>query len=370
MLTIYLFKSKLKKNTPPDKKAAKVNVNLLKSKPDTKADKPTGTKRKESKTAKEIREMGQSGKKSSARLDLKKETEQAPLMKLNKAALAKTPSVKTTGIKAPNLKVSAPKTITLKTPTAKVTAAKAPTAKTPVVKVATAKVAAAKVPLKKSVEDEPDYEKLDAMSDEEMLLAEARVHHKSDTKITRAEIERQLSFKKEAMIHIDALYNFAVRMTGDAEDANDLVQETYMKAYRFFDSFEKGTNCKAWLFRILKNSYINKYRKESKEPDKVDYEDIKDFFHTVKHSSLDSNDMQEKMYGDLLDDEVSRALDGLPEDFREVVQLCDIEGFTYEEIGTVRSRLHRGRKILRDKLIEYARHHGYKANPEDWADDD
>jgi RNA polymerase sigma-70 factor (ECF subfamily) len=189
-------------------------------------------------------------------------------------------------------------------------------------------------------------------------------------KMTKAEIEKQRDFQKEAMQHIDALYNFALRMTNDQEDAEDLVQETYMKAYRFFDSFEKGTNCKAWLFRILKNSYINKYRKEAKEPDKVDYDDIKEFYHTVKHSSTDSNDMQEKIFGSLLDDEVSRALEGLPEDFREVVQLCDIEGFTYEEIanmvdcpiGTVRSRLHRGRKVLRDRLLDYAKLKGYKVD--------
>jgi RNA polymerase sigma-70 factor (ECF subfamily) len=248
---------------------------------------------------------------------------------------------------------------------------------TPLIEAKPAAVAKApKSLVKSSAEDEPDYEKLEAFSDEELTVAEKSTQGKQENKLTRAEIDRQLDFKNEAMIHIDALYNFAVRMTGDTEDANDLVQETYMKAYRFFDSFEKGTNCKAWLFRILKNSYINRYRKESKEPDKVDYDDIKEFYHTIKHSSLDSNDMQEKMYGDLLEDEVSRALDGLPEDFREVVQLCDIEGFTYEEIanmvdcpiGTVRSRLHRGRKILRDKLLEYARYHGYKPNPDEWDD--
>ncbi len=233
-----------------------------------------------------------------------------------------------------------------------------------------------KAPQKVQAEEEVDYEKIEAFSDEELSAAEQQSQEKSSNKLTRSEIERQMDFKNEAMIHIDALYNYAVRMTGDPEDANDLVQETYMKAYRFFDSFEKGTNCKAWLFRILKNSYINRYRKESKEPDKVDYDEIKEFYHTVKHSSLDSNDMQEKWYGELLDDEVSRALDSLPEDFREVVQLCDIEGFTYEEIanmvdcpiGTVRSRLHRGRKILREKLLEYARYHGYKPNPDEWND--
>ncbi len=234
----------------------------------------------------------------------------------------------------------------------------------------------AKVSHKAQVQEEVDYEKIEAFSDEELSAVEQQSQEKLSNKLTRTEIERQMDFKNEAMIHIDALYNYAVRMTGDPEDANDLVQETYMKAYRFFDSFEKGTNCKAWLFRILKNSYINRYRKESKEPDKVDYDEIKEFYHTVKHSSLDSNDMQEKWYGELLDDEVSRALDSLPEDFREVVQLCDIEGFTYEEIanmvdcpiGTVRSRLHRGRKILREKLLEYARYHGYKPNPDEWED--
>ncbi len=228
----------------------------------------------------------------------------------------------------------------------------------------------------KAQAEEIDYEKIEAFSDEELSAVEQHSQEKQSNKLTRSEIERQMDFKNEAMIHIDALYNYAVRMTGDPEDANDLVQETYMKAYRFFDSFEKGTNCKAWLFRILKNSYINRYRKESKEPDKVDYDDIKEFYHTVKHSSLDSNDMQEKWYGELLDDEISRALDSLPEDFREVVQLCDIEGFTYEEIanmvdcpiGTVRSRLHRGRKILREKLLDYARYHGYKPNPDEWDD--
>lgn len=229
---------------------------------------------------------------------------------------------------------------------------------------------------KTAPEEEPDYEKLEAFSDEEMNAAEQSAQEKRDDKPTRSELQRQIDFKNEAMIHIDALYNFALRMTGDPEDANDLVQETYLKAYRFFDSFEKGTNCKAWLFRILKNSYINRYRKESKEPDKVDYDEIKEFYHTVKHSSLDSNDMQEKIFGELLDDEVARALESLPEDFREVVQLCDIEGFTYEEIanmvdcpiGTVRSRLHRGRKILRERLLEYARYHGYKPNPNEWND--
>jgi RNA polymerase sigma-70 factor (ECF subfamily) len=226
-------------------------------------------------------------------------------------------------------------------------------------------------------EEIADFNAVEALMDEDLMQSEAATRAKEPEKLTRAEIEKQRDFQREAMVHIDSLYNFALRMTGDPEDANDLVQETYMKAYRFFDSFEKGTNCKAWLFRILKNSYINKYRKESKEPDKVDYDEIKEFYHSVKHSSLDSNDMQEKMFAELLDDEVAQALESLPEDFKEVVQLCDIEGFTYEEIanmvdcpiGTVRSRLHRGRKILREKLMEYARQHGYKVNHDDGVDE-
>ena len=177
--------------------------------------------------------------------------------------------------------------------------------------------------------------------------------------------------------HMAALYNFALRMTGDPDDAKDLVQETYMKAYRFFDKYAQGTNAKAWLFRIMKNSYINRYRKESKEPDKIDYDDIKDFYASVKGSSADTNDLQEKIFGNLFEDEVAEALQELPEDFRTVVILCDIEGYTYEEIadfieipiGTVRSRLHRGRKMLRAMLRDYALKRGFKDVDEESYED-
>ncbi|MFZ1081897.1 MAG: sigma-70 family RNA polymerase sigma factor [Candidatus Kryptoniota bacterium] len=176
------------------------------------------------------------------------------------------------------------------------------------------------------------------------------------------------NFEKEMMPHMAALYNFALRMTGDPDDAKDLVQETYMKAYRFFDKYEQGTNAKAWLFRIMKNSYINRYRKESKEPDKIDYDDVKDFYASIKDAGVDTNDLQEKIFGNLFEDEVAKALQDLPEDFRTVVILCDIEGYTYEEIadfieipiGTVRSRLHRGRKMLHSMLRSYAVTHGFK----------
>lgn len=188
--------------------------------------------------------------------------------------------------------------------------------------------------------------------------------------------KRHDEFQNEALPHIDVLYNFALRMTGTPDDANDLLQETYLKAYRFFDKFEKGTNCKAWLFRIMKNSYINLYRKYSKEPDKVDYDEIKNFYNSIKDESTDPNDLQERFFGNLLDDDVTRAIESLSPDFRTVVILCDIEGFTYEEIaqfvecpiGTVRSRLHRGRKMLRIKLFQYAKMKGYITDGERFDD--
>lgn len=165
---------------------------------------------------------------------------------------------------------------------------------------------------------------------------------------------------------MDVLYNFALRTTGNQDDARDLLQETYLKAYRFWEKYEKGTNIRAWLFRIMKNSYINRYRKETKEPDKVDYEEIENFYNLIRAESTDPNDLQEKLFGSLLGDEVSKALESLPDDFRTVVILSDIEGLTYEEIaefvecpiGTVRSRLHRGRKLLQARLYEYAKRQG------------
>ena len=181
--------------------------------------------------------------------------------------------------------------------------------------------------------------------------------------------ERHKEFEREAIPHMDLLYNYALRMTNNAQDADDLVQETYLKAYRFWDSYEQGTNIKAWLFRILKNSYINRYRKETKEPDTVDYDEVKDFYSTVRDASTEPNDLQRTLFGNLLDDDVTKAIASLPDDFRTVVILCDIEGLSYEEIaefvdcplGTVRSRLHRGRKLLREQLMQYAKKRGYVA---------
>ncbi len=174
-------------------------------------------------------------------------------------------------------------------------------------------------------------------------------------------------FEQQTLPHMEVLYNYALRMTGNKEDASDLLQETYLKAFRFWDKFEQGTNLRAWMFRIMKNTYINLYRKESKEPDKVDYEEIEGYYNLVRDQSSDDNDLQQKMFGQLLDDDVSKALEKLPEEFRTVVILCDIEGLAYEEIaeflqipvGTVRSRLHRGRKLLYTRLYDYAKGRGF-----------
>lgn len=186
--------------------------------------------------------------------------------------------------------------------------------------------------------------------------------------LSKEELEKlREEFNKEAMPHIKLLHNYAYRMTNNQLDADDLVQETYLRAFRFFHKFERGTNCKAWLFRIMKNLYINNYRKAQKEPGKVDYEEVENFFDSIRSEKIDSNDLQQKVFSNLLDDELLIALNSLQDDFKTVVILCDLEGLSYEEIaeflncpvGTVRSRLHRGRKLLQMKLMDYARKKGY-----------
>jgi RNA polymerase sigma factor (sigma-70 family) len=175
-------------------------------------------------------------------------------------------------------------------------------------------------------------------------------------------------FEEEFLPHADALYTFAYHLTYDDDDANDLVQETYLKAYRFIDKYDQGTNAKAWLFKILKNAFINEYRKRSKQPTKVDYEEVVNF-HDEEDTSYSSYlDLREEIFQSLMGDEVTSAINALPVDFRTVILLCDVEGFKYEEIakivnipiGTVRSRLHRARNMLKEQLKEYARKMGYE----------
>ena len=175
------------------------------------------------------------------------------------------------------------------------------------------------------------------------------------------------AFEDEFMPYISALYNFAYRLSLDEDNANDLVQDTYLKAYRFFDSYKKGTNAKAWLFRILKNSFINEYRKRSKEPAKVDYNEVETFYNSEDADSSITTDLRVDTVQEMIGDEIAMALNSLAVDFRTVIILCDLEGFTYEEmakilnipVGTVRSRLHRARGLLRDKLRSYAKEMGY-----------
>ena len=165
------------------------------------------------------------------------------------------------------------------------------------------------------------------------------------------------------------MYNFAFHLTYNDADADDLVQETFLKAFKYIDHYQAGTNAKAWLFKILKNGFINQYRKKSKAPNIVDYEDIIAFqdFDDESDQKKD-NDLRVEIFDNLIGDEVSLALNTLPVDFKTVILLCDIEGFTYEEIakiidipvGTVRSRLHRARNLLKEKLEKYALSMGFK----------
>ena len=204
-----------------------------------------------------------------------------------------------------------------------------------------------------------------ALTNEEIYL-ETHSKVQSNTLMNSTQSKQSL-FEQEALPHMNALYSFAVRLCRDRDDASDLLQETFLKGYRFFDKFESGTNCKAWLFRILKNTYINQYRKDKKEPDTIEYDTIEEFYDLIRSESTESTDLQKRIFDNLLDDEISIALDSLPESFRTAIILCDLEVMTYEEIseilecpiGTVRSRLHRARNILASKLIKYAKNRGY-----------
>jgi RNA polymerase sigma-70 factor (ECF subfamily) len=168
------------------------------------------------------------------------------------------------------------------------------------------------------------------------------------------------------MEHMDSLYAGALRMTRNPADAEDLVQETYLKAFRGFGGFEEGTNIKAWLYRILTNTYINRYRQQKRRPEETDLDDVEDFYLYRRLGGIDeariSKSAEDTMFELFTDDEVKDALESLPETFRMAVLLADVEGFAYKEIaeildipiGTVMSRLHRGRKALQKRLYEFA----------------
>ncbi len=184
-------------------------------------------------------------------------------------------------------------------------------------------------------------------------------------------MSNELLFSREALSHLDALRNFAFKLCRNEHYTNDLVQETMLKACRSFHTYQEGTNCRAWLFQICKNSYINDYRRKQYETVAMDFSE--------DNSSMSDGDTQRNarvLPGDnssaeaheaMVGDEVATALDALPVDYQTALILSDIEGYTYEEIaefsqapiGTVRSRIHRARKMLAEKLEGYARKHGY-----------
>lgn len=182
--------------------------------------------------------------------------------------------------------------------------------------------------------------------------------------------QRRLRFERDAMQYVDQLYSAAMRMARNPSDAEDLVQEAYTKAFSAFHQYKPGTNLKAWLYRILTNTYINLYRKRQREPLQSNSDSIEDWqlARAESHTSSGLRSAEAEALDHLPDSDVKRALQDIPEEFRLAVYFADVEGFAYKEIsdimntpiGTVMSRLHRGRRMLRDMLAEYAAERGFK----------
>jgi RNA polymerase sigma-70 factor (ECF subfamily) len=180
----------------------------------------------------------------------------------------------------------------------------------------------------------------------------------------RAE-QKQREFEEEALVHLDALYGLALRLSGgDEPRAEDLVQESILKAYRAWDRFEAGTNCRAWLMTILRNTFINQFRQKKSRPTPIEFEQAAE---RPFADALYEADPEGRIFDHIIDDQVIGAIDELPEEFRVVVVLSDLEGLTYQEVaelmgipvGTVKSRLFRARKRLQERLYEYAVEMGY-----------
>lgn len=176
--------------------------------------------------------------------------------------------------------------------------------------------------------------------------------------------QRRAGFESEALVHLDALYRVALRLTGNAADADDLVQETMLKAYRAWDQFEPGTNAKGWLLTIMRHAFINEYRRRRRRPETVDVDAIEPF---AVFEHVQQEDAPGAFFDRIVDDEVLRAIDELPDAFRETLVLSDVEGLSYQEIarmldipvGTVKSRLFRARHMLQGRLYRYAVDMGY-----------
>ena len=192
------------------------------------------------------------------------------------------------------------------------------------------------------------------------------------TETTSETLQKQRLFEEQALPLLDQLYGGAMRLTRNPQDAEDLIQETYLKAYSNFDSFKQGTNLKAWLYRIMTNTYINAYRKAKRRPVESSADELSDFqlYTTAGHDSTGLESAEVEALKQMPDSEISEAMNDLPEDYRMVVYYADVVGLAYKEIadvmgtplGTVMSRLHRGRKLLRAALKDVAREKGIGRN--------
>ena len=214
----------------------------------------------------------------------------------------------------------------------------------------------------------------DAAAGRDAAVAEAAEAESAEAEVdvvSETPEQRRQRFERDAMQYVDQLYSAAMRMARNPADAEDLVQEAYTKAFSAFHQYKPGTNLKAWLYRILTNTYINLYRKRQREPLQSNSDTIEDWqlARAESHTSSGLRSAEAEALDHLPDSDVKRALQAIPEEFRLAVYFADVEGFAYKEIsdimntpiGTVMSRLHRGRKMLRDMLADYAAERGFKA---------